>query len=153
MESGTACLGRLDLSGNEAAVAWPAVTRAPRGTRWLRHSPPRALKKHCKPNSVLNATVNRISRPRTARSSENSRECGLSDVSTTSNPALQQWAEHALAWSDGADPSDLPHADVWPAAGALPRDPRDEFVFFINGAKENAPAAAMALLKRLGDAS
>lgn len=41
--------------------------------------------------------------------------------------ALESWAAGARAWSSG------------PAA-------RDAFVFFINGAKERAPAAAMALL-------
>ena len=30
------------------------------------------------------------------------------------------------------------------------KQPRDCFVYFINGAKERAPTAAMALLKRLG---
>ncbi len=55
--------------------------------------------------------------------------------------------------------SDLPHGytdaalDAW-AAGARawtqgPR-PRDVFIYFINGAKEQAPAAALALLQREG---
>ncbi|MBA2962858.1 MULTISPECIES: DUF72 domain-containing protein [Ramlibacter] len=45
--------------------------------------------------------------------------------------ALDAWAAGARAWSSG------PQA-------------RDAFVFFINGAKERAPAAAQALLQRLG---
>ena len=44
---------------------------------------------------------------------------------------LDQWATGARAWITG------------PPA-------RDAFVFFINGAKERAPAAALALLERLG---
>jgi uncharacterized protein YecE (DUF72 family) len=43
---------------------------------------------------------------------------------------LDQWAGGVRAWADG----DLP---------------RDAFVYFINGAKERAPAAALALLERL----
>ena len=46
---------------------------------------------------------------------------------------LGQWAQGALAWSSG------------PA-------PRDVFIYFINGAKERAPGAAMALLQRLAAA-
>lgn len=44
--------------------------------------------------------------------------------------ALDQWAEKARQWTDGHQ--------------------RDVFVYFINGAKERAPAAAGALLGRLG---
>jgi hypothetical protein len=47
-------------------------------------------------------------------------------------------------WRDGAEPADVPRVE--PAA---PGGPRDVFMFFISGAKEKAPAAAMALLKRL----
>ena len=47
--------------------------------------------------------------------------------------ALDQWARGAIAWS-ASDP------------------PRDAFVFFINGAKERAPAAALALIERLNTA-
>jgi len=45
--------------------------------------------------------------------------------------ALDSWAERAQTWA------------------ASPK-PRDVFVYFINGAKEKAPAAAGALLERLG---
>jgi uncharacterized protein YecE (DUF72 family) len=45
--------------------------------------------------------------------------------------ALDDWAGGARAWSDGDRP-------------------RDAYIFFINGAKERAPAAALALLQRLG---
>jgi uncharacterized protein YecE (DUF72 family) len=44
--------------------------------------------------------------------------------------ALDQWAQGARAWVAGAAP-------------------RDAYIYFINGAKERAPAAAMALLQRL----
>ena len=44
--------------------------------------------------------------------------------------ALDQWAQAAKLWSDAARP-------------------RDAFIFFINGAKERAPAAALALIERL----
>ncbi|UDM50247.1 DUF72 domain-containing protein [Cupriavidus sp. MP-37] len=60
--------------------------------------------------------------------------------------ALDQWAARAQSWAQGAQPDDLPMLeDRQPAAR-----PREVFVFFINGAKERAPAAAQALLERLG---
>ena len=51
-------------------------------------------------------------------------ETGYSDAS------LDAWATGARAWASGTQP-------------------REAFVYFINGAKERAPAAAMALLARL----
>ncbi|WP_432258853.1 DUF72 domain-containing protein [Cupriavidus sp. TMH.W2] len=60
--------------------------------------------------------------------------------------ALDAWAERARAWAGGRQPDDLPTVeDRKPAARK-----REVFVFFINGAKERAPAAAQALLDRLG---
>ncbi|MDQ6881177.1 MAG: DUF72 domain-containing protein [Pseudomonadota bacterium] len=44
--------------------------------------------------------------------------------------ALEQWAAGAKAWATGVQP-------------------REVYIYFINGAKERAPAAAMALLERL----
>ncbi len=61
--------------------------------------------------------------------------------------ALDQWADAARTWSQGGQPADLPHVDG-PSDGN--GRPRDVFMFFINGAKERAPDAAMALLERLG---
>lgn len=65
-------------------------------------------------------------------------------------PALDGWAERALAWSRGGAPADL--APV----GAPEPDPpasRDVFVYMINGFKPKAPAAAMALIERLPKAA
>ncbi|WP_455278703.1 DUF72 domain-containing protein [Cupriavidus necator] len=60
--------------------------------------------------------------------------------------ALDAWAERARKWAQGGRPDDLPAVeDRKPAARK-----REVFVFFINGAKERAPAAAQALLARLG---
>jgi uncharacterized protein YecE (DUF72 family) len=60
--------------------------------------------------------------------------------------ALDEWAANAKAWADGSMPAGLPV--VAPASKEVP-PPADVFVFFINGAKERAPAAAMGLLRRL----
>jgi len=58
-------------------------------------------------------------------------------------PAL---AACAQAWRDGAEPAGLPRIEpALPAAA-----PRDVFLYFISGAKEKAPAAAMALIRHLG---
>ncbi len=59
--------------------------------------------------------------------------------------AIDQWAEAGLSWAKGEQPPDLPRVADDPAG-----KPRDVFLFFINGAKERAPAGAMALLERLG---
>lgn len=54
------------------------------------------------------------------------------DVPTGYTPeALAQWAQGVRAWTNG-------------------ERPRDVFVYFINGAKERAPAGAMALIAQLG---
>jgi uncharacterized protein YecE (DUF72 family) len=59
--------------------------------------------------------------------------------------ALDDWTAKARAWAAGQAPTDLPYAGK---PGKAPKA-RDVFVYFINGAKERAPAAAMAVLKRL----
>jgi uncharacterized protein YecE (DUF72 family) len=62
--------------------------------------------------------------------------------------ALDAWAEAAKTWATGGTPKALPHVEEKkPAAAARERD---VFMFFINGAKEKAPAAAGALIQRLG---
>ena len=59
---------------------------------------------------------------------------------------LDAWAQRARLWAQGGEPADLPKigADAPPAKG------RDVFVYFISAAKERNPAAAMALIQRLG---
>lgn len=59
--------------------------------------------------------------------------------------ALDRWAAAARTWAAGGQPEELPYI----GEGAAPATPRDVFVFFINGAKERAPAGAQALLSRL----
>src|SRR5262249_43275336 len=60
--------------------------------------------------------------------------------------ALDQWAARFRAWAAGDVPSEPAPID---AASAPPKEARDCFVYFINGAKERAPGAAMALINRL----
>jgi uncharacterized protein YecE (DUF72 family) len=65
--------------------------------------------------------------------------------------ALDRWADCARQWRDGLEPAGLPRiAPATAAAAPASAQPRDVFMFFISGAKEKAPAAAMALRKRLG---
>lgn len=60
--------------------------------------------------------------------------------------ALKQWAQRARTWARGEDPEDLPKVEKKTAAKS---GERDVFIFFINGAKERAPAAAMQLISLL----
>jgi uncharacterized protein YecE (DUF72 family) len=57
---------------------------------------------------------------------------------------IKKWGERAKAWQAGGGVKDLPSLTEAPKARK-----RDVFVYMINGAKERAPAAAMALLKDL----
>ena len=59
--------------------------------------------------------------------------------------ALDRWSERARLWAAGGEPDDLPRVEPKPAS----KTPRDVFMYFISGAKERAPAAAIALLERL----
>jgi uncharacterized protein YecE (DUF72 family) len=59
---------------------------------------------------------------------------------------LDAWARRARTWAEGGDPDNLPHLVAPQPAGK----PRDAFVFFIASAKERNPAAAKALIGRLG---
>jgi len=61
--------------------------------------------------------------------------------------ALDTWVQRAGAWARGDQPEDL--TQVEPAAKA-PAQPRDVYLYFISAAKERNPAAAMALIERLG---
>ncbi|AKJ31238.1 DUF72 domain-containing protein [Caldimonas brevitalea] len=60
---------------------------------------------------------------------------------------LDLWLDRARLWAQGQVAADLPRIDTTQDTGAAPRD---VFIYFINGAKENAPGAAGALLHRLG---
>jgi uncharacterized protein YecE (DUF72 family) len=60
---------------------------------------------------------------------------------------LDRWAARAREWSAGRQPEDL--SCVMPAQPAKVQ-PRDVFINFISAAKERNPAAAMALISRLG---
>jgi uncharacterized protein YecE (DUF72 family) len=62
--------------------------------------------------------------------------------------ALKQWAERARLWSEGRVPADA--TLIAPKERKPPRA-RDVFIYMINGFKPKAPAAAMALIGRLGD--
>jgi uncharacterized protein YecE (DUF72 family) len=59
--------------------------------------------------------------------------------------ALEQIAACCEAWRSGREPDALPRIEAAPP----PRAPRDVFLFFISGAKEKAPAAAMGVIQRL----
>jgi uncharacterized protein YecE (DUF72 family) len=62
-----------------------------------------------------------------------------------SRQALDKWAALAKSWAEGDEPDAFPLNA--PKAGK--RASRDVFVYFINGAKERAPAAAEAFIQRL----
>ena len=60
--------------------------------------------------------------------------------------ALERWTKLARVWEQGEEQVEFPCVSAAPAA----KKPRDVFVYFIAGAKERNPAAAQALIKRLG---
>jgi uncharacterized protein YecE (DUF72 family) len=62
-----------------------------------------------------------------------------------SSKVLDRWATLAQSWSKGEEPDAFPLN----AEKAGKRLSRDVFVYFINGAKERAPAAAEAFMQRL----
>ena len=57
----------------------------------------------------------------------------------------ERLAACAHAWRDGGEPEALPRIEPPASPGA----PRDVYLLFISGAKEKAPAAAMALIRQL----
>ena len=73
--------------------------------------------------------------------------------------ALDAWSGAAQSWATGSEPGDLPRVEAQVEARVetkakakakrKPSAARDVFIFFINGAKERAPAAAQALIARL----
>jgi uncharacterized protein YecE (DUF72 family) len=60
---------------------------------------------------------------------------------------LKRWSRRARTWAKGSEPTDLPRIAPRAKTAALPRD---VFIYFINGAKERAPAAAQQLISILG---
>jgi uncharacterized protein YecE (DUF72 family) len=60
--------------------------------------------------------------------------------------ALTTWATRARTFAAGGAPDDLP--TITPAVKAKTK--RDVFIYLISGAKVRAPAAAMALIEKLG---
>jgi uncharacterized protein YecE (DUF72 family) len=59
--------------------------------------------------------------------------------------ALDRWADVFTTWAGGGEPEQVPRI----GAAARKGPARDVFVYFISGAKERNPAAAMALIERL----
>jgi uncharacterized protein YecE (DUF72 family) len=73
---------------------------------------------------------------------------GQDSIATGYPPkALDQWAERARIWATGGEPDDLPRIE---SAGKAKPQPRDVFLYFIHEGKVRAPAAATALIERLG---
>jgi uncharacterized protein YecE (DUF72 family) len=62
---------------------------------------------------------------------------------------LKRWSRRANSWAQGKEPTDLPRVAP-PAKTKDATAPRDVFLYFINGAKERAPAAAQKLITLLG---
>lgn len=60
---------------------------------------------------------------------------------------LDTWTARAREWAQGGQPAGLPVLD---AGNVAPKRKRDVYVFFISAAKERNPAAAMAMIERLG---
>jgi uncharacterized protein YecE (DUF72 family) len=71
---------------------------------------------------------------------------GTSEKVKTGYPpaSLDTWAKRAKTWEAGGAPDDLEAIGKKPAKAK-----RDVFVYMISGAKERAPAAAMALIERV----
>jgi uncharacterized protein YecE (DUF72 family) len=61
---------------------------------------------------------------------------------------IARWADRARLWAEGRQPDDLPAL----SGPAQRLGARDVFIFFIAGAKDKNPAAAQALIKRVGAA-
>jgi uncharacterized protein YecE (DUF72 family) len=70
-------------------------------------------------------------------------QCSRPNVPTGYTTAeIKTWAKRAKAWATGKPVKELPLL----APAAKPAKTRDVFLYVISGAKERAPAAAMALL-------
>jgi uncharacterized protein YecE (DUF72 family) len=75
--------------------------------------------------------------------------CVADEPQGYSPAALTRWAECAVNWRNGGEPTGLPRVDEPQAVAAAAAKPRDVFMFFISGAKERAPHAAMGLIDKL----
>jgi uncharacterized protein YecE (DUF72 family) len=75
-------------------------------------------------------------------------QTGSDDIETAYSPAdLDLWTGRLKAYAEGGAPSDLPAVD---AANPAARTPRDVYAFVIHEGKVRAPAAAMAIIQRVG---
>ena len=73
-------------------------------------------------------------------------QCSAEDEPLGYAPAdLDRWAAIAKAWGKGSSPKELPLLTK-----AVKARSRDVFLFFISGFKPRNPAAAMALIERIG---
>jgi uncharacterized protein YecE (DUF72 family) len=73
-------------------------------------------------------------------------QCSQADETAGYPPVeLDAWTQRVSLLAAGKAPADLPTFTPAPAKSA----PRDCFIYFISGAKERNPAAAMALAERL----
>jgi len=59
---------------------------------------------------------------------------------------IADWSRRATTWQSGQEPHDLQRVRP-PDGRKMP--PRDVFLFYISGAKERAPAAAVATIEAL----
>jgi uncharacterized protein YecE (DUF72 family) len=75
-------------------------------------------------------------------------QTGSDEVETAYPPAeLDAWTGRLKAWAEGGLPTDLDAVD---GAHPAPRRPREVFAFIIHEGKVRAPAAAQAIIQRLG---
>jgi uncharacterized protein YecE (DUF72 family) len=75
-------------------------------------------------------------------------QTGSDDIETAyPAQALDAWAGRFKAWAEGGQPGDLSLSDPDHAATSAPRD---VFAYVIHEGKLRAPAAAMALIERVG---
>lgn len=72
--------------------------------------------------------------------------CSEAEESGYSAEALRLWAERAQIWAGGGAPADL---DYHALEAEAPVRARPVYMFFINGDKVRAPAAAQALIRML----
>jgi uncharacterized protein YecE (DUF72 family) len=71
-----------------------------------------------------------------------------SEVTGYPEKDLGDWSKRLRAWASGKEPADLPRV----AAPTAKTKQRDVFAFFISGAKERNPAAAMQMISLLESA-